>query len=194
MAIRKLVLGLIAGMAVLGVGAEASASESLLRSCVTPLNNGELGAYRFPAPIAGVYSAPASANAGEDTCRSYTWVFSENRSFYFSIMPQWGGSVASYCNHSNIEYALYSWSSGSWRYVGGGLEWGAPTDDGRCSYSVSNLPDISYGRNITKASVLPLGTSFMVAVKSSSHNHSGHDCGGAVSCYWPTNLIYVRSN
>lgn len=193
MVVEKFVLGVIAATTVFAVTGEASASEAVLRSCVTPLNAGQISATRFPSGVYGIYKAPVSANPGPDTCESYSWVYSAQQSFYFTAIPGWAGPVASYCPHSSIEYALYSWYSSSWHYAGGGLMWGKDSGNGTCTYDVANASGISYGTNMTRAGVLPTGGYYIVAVKSAAHNHSGNDCGSAISCYWPTNIGFVRT-
>lgn len=191
MAIVKSIFGVVAGATVFAAAGDALASEAVLRGCRTQIKSILSSAYRFPAAKSGVFMAPAPADPGPDTCSNYTWVYRSQSSWYFSVMPLWSGPVSSFCAHSTIEYALYFSWLGGWWYGGGGQLWGKDTGTGGCTYSVSNWPDISYGADMTSAA-LPSGVgNFLVAVKTSAHNHSGNDCGGATSCYWPTGLLYL---
>jgi len=125
MEIGKLALGAFVGAIVVTAAAEASASEDLLRSCVTQLNANTIPAYRFPNTTSGSFIAPVSRDPTLETCMGYTWVYSEQGSIVFAAGPQWAGNVASYCPHSDIEYAVYGRATlHTWQYFGGGAALG----------------------------------------------------------------------
>ena len=87
MAIWKSVLGMLAGLTVFAAAAEAAASQAVMQSCVTPLNNSQLGAFVLPNSNLGTFLGPASANPGPDTCESFTWLYSNKKTLSFSATP-----------------------------------------------------------------------------------------------------------
>jgi hypothetical protein len=151
-------------------------------------------AYGFPLEI----TAPSVSN-GQQTCRDFTWI---GGFFYFfgDFDPEWGAtpitSSAWDCNHSSIEYAVYTGYDSSWRYWGGGLMYGK-LSDGKCTYSVTNFPQQPGSNTIdlSNGALLPIYTEFRVAIRSWSHNdrsfgHPGNLCSGS-NCYWPTKLLFI---
>lgn len=106
-----------------------------------------------------------------------------------TVIPAWAGKQPAYCEHSNIEYAVYR-DPGlmSPTMVAGGQLWGK-TVGGKCAYSVTSWPAISWGSNFaTVQNGLPLNK-YYVAAHSWYHNHTGSSCGSATSCYAPTKLF-----
>ena len=134
--------------------------------------------------------APGSSLA----CYHYDWIRLKVPLIFSSslkMIASWGGKQADFCEHSNIEYAVYrKHPLFGLTMLGGGQRWGKSIK-GNCTYSVSNFPVLSWGTDFAQVGGVNSGatSSFYIAVLSWYHNHSGNSCGSAVSCYAPSVVL-----